>query len=92
MRPDSRHMLRRNVREPLIAPQGSFHEKGSAVCPTGESPLRTLKVSELAEQCQLEINAYRRGEPSTAVYGVELLCRATVWDDQEACAHRSSVL
>lgn len=86
MKPDSRHMLGRNVRERLIAPQGGFHEKGSAVSPTGESALRTLKVSELAEQCLLEINAYRRGEPSTDVYGVELLRRATLWDDQEAWA------
>lgn len=86
MRPDSRHMLRRNVRERMIAPQGSFHENGSAVCPTRESALRALKVSELAEQCLLEINAYRRGEPSTDVNGVELLRRATMWDDQEAWA------
>ncbi len=86
MRPDSRHMLRMNVRERVIAPQGVFHENGSAVSPTGEAALRTLKVSELVEQCLLEINTYRRGEPSTDVYGVELLHRATVWDDQEAWA------
>ncbi len=84
MRPDSRHMLRMNVRERVIAPQGVFHENGSAVSPTGESALRRLKVSELGEQCLLEINAYRRGEPSTDIYGVELLRRAIVWDDQEA--------
>jgi hypothetical protein len=86
MRLDSRHMLRRNVRERLIAPQGVFHENASAVCPTGESALRTLTVSELAEQCLLELNASRRGEPSTDVYGVELLRQATVWADQEAWA------
>lgn len=83
MRPDSRHLLRKNVRERRIAPQGVFHANGSAVSPTGEAALRRLKVSELAEQCLLELNAYRRGEPSTDVYGVELLRRATVWDDQE---------
>jgi len=86
MRYDSRHMLRRNERERVTAPQGILHENGSPISPTGESALRTLKVSELAEQCQLEINAYRRGEPSTDVYGVELLRRATMWDDQEAWA------
>ncbi len=84
MRPDSRHVLRMNDRECLAAPQGVFHENGSPVSPTGGSALRTLKVSELAEQCLLEINAYRRGEPSTDVCGVELLRRATMWDDQEA--------
>jgi hypothetical protein len=86
MRHDSRHMLSMNERERLTAPQGILHENWSPVSPTGEFALRTLKVSELAEQCLLEFNAYRRGEPSTDVYGVELLCRATVWDDQEAWA------
>ena len=86
MRSDSRHMLRINDRERLTAPQEIFHENWSPVSPAGESALRGLKVSELAEQCLLEINAYRRGEPSTDIYGVELLRRATVWDDQEAWA------
>lgn len=86
MRSESRHMLRMNDRERLTAPQGGFHENWSPVSPMGESALRTLKVSELAEHCLLEINASRRGEPSTDIYGVELLRRATVWDDQEAWA------
>ena len=45
---------------------------------------RALNVSALAEQCQREIAAYRRGEPSDEAYGLELLRRAIVQGDHDA--------
>lgn len=48
---------------------------------------KTLSVSQLAEHCQKEIDKYRRGEPNSDAYGVELLRRATVQGDQEAWAY-----
>jgi hypothetical protein len=38
----------------------------------------------LAAQCQRELDHYRRGEPSTDTYGLELLRRAIIQSDQEA--------
>jgi DNA-directed RNA polymerase specialized sigma24 family protein len=38
----------------------------------------------LAEQCVLELGAYRRGEPCDEAYGLELFRRATVEGDPEA--------
>jgi hypothetical protein len=46
--------------------------------------LRGLGLAELLEQCEGHMQAYRRGEPSTDVYGIELLRRATTADDREA--------
>ena len=60
-----------------------------------ESSLRTLSVSELAEHCLSEINTYRRGESSDALYCVELFRRATVQHDAvargavEQCFHET---
>ena len=55
-----------------------------------EKPLlaaaRELSVSALVEQCQHEIQIYRRGEPSHEEYGLELLHRAIVQGDQAAWA------
>lgn len=70
--------------EPLVAQQG--------LPPVGSSPIyvescameRALNVSALAEQCQREIAAYRRGEPSDEAYGLELLRRAIVQGDHDA--------
>ena len=45
-----------------------------------------LSVSMLAHHCLREIDNYRRGEPYTDVYGLELLRRAIVQGDQEAWA------
>src|SRR6266571_1396982 len=68
------------------ARQGVFPEPSYTVSLTGEAPLRTRKVSELAEGCLREMSAYRCGESSTDVSSVELLRRATVEGDQEAWA------
>jgi hypothetical protein len=51
-----------------------------------EAACNTLSVSQLTAQCLREIDSYRRGEPYTDAYGVELLRRATVQGDQEAWA------
>jgi DNA-directed RNA polymerase specialized sigma24 family protein len=45
---------------------------------------QALRISALVEQCQQEIQAYRRGEPFHEVYGLELLHRATIRGDQVA--------
>lgn len=45
---------------------------------------QALSVSALVEQCQQEIQAYRRGEPSNGAYGLELLHRAIMQGDQAA--------
>jgi hypothetical protein len=86
MRHDSRNLISMNDEERLTAPQNALHEGSSPVFPTGESSLKTLRVSELTEQCLREINAYHRGDASTDDYGVELLRRAIVHGDQQAWA------
>lgn len=45
---------------------------------------RALSISALVEQCQQEIQAYRRGELSNEASGLELLRRAIVQGDQDA--------
>src|ERR1700687_3474348 len=45
-----------------------------------------MSLSVLATHCVRELNTYRRGEPCTDRYGVELIRRATVQGDQEAWA------
>jgi hypothetical protein len=72
--------------ERLTASEGALDESPSAVRPKRAVALERLTVSELAEQCLQEINAYRRGDPSTEVSSVELLRRATIQRDQEAWA------
>jgi hypothetical protein len=45
-----------------------------------------MGLPELAAQCLRELGNYRRGEPCTDTYGLELLRRATFQDNQEAWA------
>jgi hypothetical protein len=45
-----------------------------------------MRSVELAAQCLRELDNYRRGEPYTDAYGVELFRRATVQGDQDAWA------
>jgi hypothetical protein len=49
-----------------------------------EAPYNALGFSQLATQCLKEIDNYRRGEPCTDAYGLELLRRAIIQSDQEA--------
>ena len=50
----------------------------------------TLSNSALAEQCLLELEAYRRGEPCDESYGLELFRRATVDGDSHSTELMSS--
>jgi hypothetical protein len=69
----------------LVASQLDFPPTKSApVCAERYAAEHALSVSALIEQCQREIQAYRRGEPSNETYRLELLRRATVQGDQEA--------
>ena len=49
-----------------------------------ESASIALSNAALAEQCLLELGAYRRGELYDQAYGLELFRRATVEGDPEA--------
>jgi hypothetical protein len=49
-----------------------------------EAACEALTVSQLAVLSQVELNNYRRNEPYTDAYGVELVRRATVLADQDA--------
>lgn len=75
-----------NGGEPLAALQGLPPAKASLVCAEEYVAECTLRVSDLIEQCQKEIQAYRRGEASTEAYGLELLRRAFLQGDQAAWA------
>src|SRR5215471_19103296 len=67
------------------APPNPF-EQTSPVPTRGEATCNTLDNAALAAQCLGELSTYRRGEPCTGMYGLELLRRATVQGDQEAWA------
>jgi hypothetical protein len=70
-------------RAPSTAPKSITSECSSPV-PLLSNPLcREMRLPALAAHCLREINHYRRGEPSTDLYAVELLRRATMEDDQE---------
>jgi hypothetical protein len=43
-----------------------------------------MRLPDLAAQCLRELGTYHRGEPCTDTYGLELLRRATIQDNQEA--------
>jgi hypothetical protein len=43
-----------------------------------------MSIPDLTAQCLRELGTYRRGEPCTDEYGLELLRRATFQDNQEA--------
>ena len=70
--------------EQRLSLQDTFTEQLSPVAMRRETPCSALSVPQLASQCMKEVDNYRRGEPYTDVYGVELLHRATVLGDPEA--------
>lgn len=84
--PRSRSRLRRNGGEQGTAPQSAVDEHLSPVSELREVAIRSLDLLELVDQCVQYMSAYRRGEPSTDVYGVELLRRATIERDPQAWA------
>jgi hypothetical protein len=59
-------------------------EKGSLVSLLSNPSCSELSLPVLAAQCLREIDNYRRGEPCTDTYGLELLRRAIKQSDQEA--------
>jgi hypothetical protein len=70
--------------EQRTALQNSTTEPSSPASTLKESACEALSVQALATHCLREIDNYRRGEPWTDEYGLELLRRATVQSDQEA--------
>jgi hypothetical protein len=70
--------------EQRIALQNSTTEPSSPASAFKEAACEALSVQVLAAECMREIDNYRRGEPWTEEYGLELLRRATVHRDQEA--------
>ncbi len=75
------------IHDKLKAERGQQLKHDTAQHSLASSPLyREMSASELAAHCVRELSNYRRGEPYTETYGVELLRRATVQGDQEAWA------
>ena len=70
--------------EPGTIPVGILDEGSSPASLAREPALTMLSVSALAELCQRELSAYRRGEPSPGTCGLELLRRAIEQADQQA--------
>src|SRR5215469_16244427 len=67
-------------------PKENTPEESSPVSLQLSSLSSELSLPELAAHCLAEIDNYRRGEPYTERYGLELLHRANMQSDQEAWA------
>ena len=70
--------------EPSTAPESVPTERLSPVSFLSNALYGEMSLPVLAAHCVRELNNYRRGEPCTETYGVELIRRATVQGDQEA--------
>ena len=75
-----------NDSELFTVPERIPTERFSPVSPLSNPLYGEMSLPVLAAYCVRELNNYRRGEPCTESYGVELLRRATVQGDQEAWA------
>ncbi|HEX6108660.1 MAG TPA: hypothetical protein VFZ02_04545 [Ktedonobacteraceae bacterium] len=75
-----------NDREPFTTPGSDPIERLSPVSLLSNQHYGEMSLPVLAAHCVRELNTYRRGEPCTDKYGVELIHRATVQGDQEAWA------
>jgi hypothetical protein len=73
-----------NDREPFTTPGSVPTERFSPVSFLSNLMCGEMRLPVLAAHCVRELNTYRRGEPCTESYGVELIRRATVLGDQEA--------
>src|SRR5438067_1978131 len=73
-------------REPSYMAENIPAERLSPVSFLSNSLCCEMSLPELATQCLRELGNYRRGEPCTDTYGLELLRRATFQDNQEAWA------
>ena len=72
--------------EPSTAPGGMPADGSTPVSLLPTQMCSEMSISVLAAHCLREINNYRRCEPYTEMYGMELFCRATVQGNQEARA------
>ena len=72
--------------EPSSAPESFPAERFSPVSFLSNPPCGEMSLPMLAEQCLRELDHYRRGEPCTNAYGLELLRRAIFQDNQEVWA------
>jgi DNA-directed RNA polymerase specialized sigma24 family protein len=70
--------------EPSPAPEGDQASRSSPLSRMSNLLCCEMSVPVLVAHCLKELSNYRRGEPCTDVYGVELLRCATVKGDQEA--------
>jgi hypothetical protein len=75
-----------NDGEPFIAPKSLSAEWPSPVSFLANPLCSEMSIRVLAARCLRELDHYRRGEPCTDMYGVELFRRATMQDNQEAWA------
>src|SRR5260221_2673174 len=75
-----------NNGEPFIAPKSLFAEWSSPVSFLSNPLCSEMSIRVLAAHCLSELDHYRRSEPCTDIYGVELFRRATMQDNQEARA------
>ena len=73
-------------REPSNVEAGIPVERFSPVSYLSNHLCCEMSLPELAAQCLRELDRYRRGEPCTDTYGLELLHRATFQNGQEAWA------
>ena len=71
-------------REPSNSAEDIPAERLSPVSLLSNHLCREMSLPELAAQCLRELGNYRRGEPCTDTFGLELLHRATFQDNQEA--------
>ena len=72
--------------EPGAALESTAAEQPSPVSLLSPPLCCEMSIPMLAAQCLRELDNYRRGQPCTDMYGVELLRRATIQDDQQARA------
>jgi DNA-directed RNA polymerase specialized sigma24 family protein len=72
--------------EPSRARESISHERSSPDSFMPNPLWSGMSLPLLAHQCLRELDNYRQGEPYTEAYGLELLRRATIQDDQEAWA------
>ena len=61
-------------------------EQDEPASASGEGARSALSTAALAEQCLLQLGAFRRSEPCNEAFGLELFRRATVEGDAEAWA------
>jgi hypothetical protein len=72
--------------EPSGIPENIPAELLSPAFFLSNTPCSEMSLPALTAQCVEELDNYRRGEPCTEAYGLELLRRATMQGDQEVWA------